>query len=170
MQISKIYFDMDGVLADFDRGVEELAHFPRHNQADQDDAKVNAMWDAVRNVPHFYDRLEQLPGALEMFRRVRAEFRDRVEILTGLPKPYRNIPDAEADKRTWVKRLLSEDIIVNACIREDKIKYCKDASCILIDDLESNIEAWRKHGGTGILHTSSEDTLMRLHELTDKCK
>lgn len=170
MNISKIYFDMDGVLADFDRGVEELAHFPRHNQADQDDEKVDAMWDAVRRISHFYDRLEPLPGALEMFKRVRAEFGDCVEILTGLPKPYRNIPDAEADKRAWVSRMLSDKIVVNACIREDKIKYCRDSSCILIDDLESNIEAWKKHGGTGILHTSPEDTLTSLRKLTGICK
>ncbi len=167
MEISKIYFDMDGVLADFDQGVEQLAHFPRHNQAEQDDAKVDAMWDAVRKVPHFYDRLEPMPGALEMLRLVREEFGERVEILTGLPKPYRNIPDAKADKRTWVNRLVSEDIAVNACIREDKIKYCKDSSSILIDDLESNIESWRKQGGTGILHTSPEDTLKQIRELAE---
>lgn len=167
MEISRIYFDMDGVLADFDSGVEGLAHFPRHNQADQDDEKVDAMWEAVRAVSHFYDRLEPLPGALEMFCKVRDKFGDRVEILTGLPKPYRNIPDAESDKRRWVSRLLSDKIVVNACIREDKIKYCRDASCVLIDDLESNIEAWRKHGGTGLLHISPEDALKKLHELTE---
>ena len=67
MEISKIYIDLDGVLADFDRGVEELAHFPRHNQEDKDEDKVNAMWAAVRKVPHFYDKLELMPDAERMF-------------------------------------------------------------------------------------------------------
>lgn len=33
MKIEKIYFDMDGVLADFDRGIRELCHMDPLNQA-----------------------------------------------------------------------------------------------------------------------------------------
>ena len=159
MEISKIYIDLDGVLADFDRGVEELAYFPRHNQEDKDEDKVNAMWAAVRKVPHFYDKLELMPDAERMFTEIYETFKDRCEILTGLPKPYRHIPDAEADKISWVSRLLSDKITVNACIREDKVKFCTGKGCILIDDLKSNITDWENKGGTGILHKSSEETL-----------
>ena len=165
MEISKVYIDMDGVLADFDKGVQELAGFQRLSQEERDDDKVNAMWTAVRAVPHFYDKLEPMPGAISMFHRIYEEYGERCEILTGLPKPYRRIPDAEADKRKWVSRLLSDKIVVNTGIREDKVKFCKDKSCILIDDLRSNIDDWEKHGGTGILFVSNEDALTKLDAL-----
>lgn len=167
MTISKVYIDMDGVLADFDRGVEELAGVPRHDQSVHDEEKVDAMWAAIRKVPHFYNRLELMPEAAEMFRKIYDEFGERCEILTGLPKPWRNIPNAAEDKTVWVKRLLSEDIKVNAVIREDKIRFCSDRGCVLIDDLKSNIKAWQKAGGTGILHTSPETTIVELKRLAE---
>ena len=166
MEISRVYIDMDGVLANFDKGVQELAGFQRLSQEERDDDKVNAMWAAVRAVPHFYDNLEPMPGVLGMFRSIYEEYGERCEILTGLPKPYRRIPDAEPDKRKWVSRLLSDKIVVNTCIREDKVKFCKDKSCILIDDLGSNISDWEKHGGTGICFVSAEDTLAKLDALS----
>lgn len=170
MTISKIYIDLDGVLADFDRGVEELAHYHRHDQEEKNEELINSMWDAVRAVEHFYDKLEPIPGALEMFHSICESYGDScdIEILTGLPKPWRHIPDAEADKRKWTARILSPDIVVNAGIREDKVKYCNGPGCVLIDDLNSNIKAWEKHGGTGILHQSPEETLRRLKELAEK--
>jgi hypothetical protein len=49
--------------------------------------------------------------------------------------------------------------------KEEKQKYCHSSGCILIDDLITNIEAWRALGGTGILHVSPEDTMRQLKEL-----
>ena len=40
---------------------------------------------------------------------------------------------------------------VNLCLRTEKINYCKDKSCILIDDLEKNCTEWEAAGGTEIL-------------------
>jgi hypothetical protein len=36
---------------------------------------------------------------------------------------------------------------------------------VLIDDRQKNLDAWEKHGGIGILHTSAEDTINQLKEL-----
>ena len=63
----KIYFDMDGVLADFDRGIEELCGIKKVDQENTNEEKDTAMWNAVREVEHFYDRLEPIPGAVELF-------------------------------------------------------------------------------------------------------
>lgn len=165
MAVSMIYIDMDGVLADFDRGIIELCHIEKHDQEDQDDVKIDAMWDAVRRVPHFYDRLEPMPGALDMFDELKRISGGRVEILTGLPKPWRNIPDSAADKIKWARRYFSDSIKVNAVIREDKIKFCTGPSDILIDDLRSNINDWIQHGGTGILYHSPEQTIADIKDL-----
>ena len=165
MVAKKIYFDMDGVLADFDRGVEELCSMDYVPQGQRPDGFDDAMWASIREVGHFYDKLEPMPGAKEMFDAVYGRYGSRCEILTGIPKPGRGIATAGDDKINWVRRLLSEDIVVNIVFREQKPKYCTGRDCILIDDLDENISAWESYGGTGVLHTSSEETLSALKEL-----
>ena len=166
--IKKIYFDMDGVLADFDRGVEELAGFEHLNQADTTEEQDNAMWAAIAKVERFYDKLELMPGAKEMFDTIYNQYGDKCEILTGIPKPKRGIASAGEDKISWVRRLLSKDIKINIVFKEEKPQYCTGEDCILIDDLKGNIDAWRKMGGTGILHENSELTLCHIGKLTEE--
>ena len=164
--VKKIFFDMDGVLADFDRGVRELCGMEPCSQGDDwkpgDD---DEMWARIRDVGRYYDKLELLPGAKEMFDTIYGKYKDRCEILTGIPKPKRGIPTAGEDKITWMRRMLSEDIVVNVVIREQKPEFCTGKDCILIDDLERNIKEWEDEGGTGILHVSAGETLRRLKEM-----
>lgn len=167
MEVDKIYFDMDGVLADFDRGVIELCGLTplSQNAKHRDEAKDDAMWAEVKKVDHFYDVLELKPGAKEMFDAVWGKYGDRCEILTGIPKPRRGIASAADDKVAWTRRLLSETVVVNIVFSEEKPRYCSGKGCILIDDREDNIRDWIGMGGTGILHVSSEDTLARLRDM-----
>lgn len=108
MNVKKIYFDMDGVLADFDRGVIELAKAKPRNQ-------------------------------------LHSTF--------------------EEDKISWMHRILSKDIVINIVYNEQKKDYCTGPLCILIDDLQTNINEWRKLGGTGILHKNAKDTINELKKL-----
>jgi len=166
LEVTKIYMDMDGVLAWFDKGVADLCGISPQNQDDphtQED--IDRLWDAVRKVPHFYDRLEIMPGSEEMFRILMERYPDRCEILTGVPRPSRQIADASEDKVRWMRRLLSPTIPVHTVLRKEKIDYCQGPGTILIDDLGSTIRKWRKAGGTGVLHVSPEQTLRELKEL-----
>ena len=167
MEVEKIYFDMDGVLADFERGVKELCGLTPPSQNAPDNKKVadDEMWLKIKEVPHFYDVLELMTGAKEMFDTVYGKYGDKCEILTGIPKPKRGIVNAGEDKTKWVHRLLSEDIKVNIVFREDKPKYCAGKGCILIDDMKKNIAEWEAMGGTGIQNISAAETMKRLGEL-----
>ena len=161
----KVYFDMDGVLADFDRGVEELAGFHILKQDEADKTSDEEMWQKIKEVGHYYDKLELMPGAKEMFDAVYGKLREDCQILTGIPKPKRGIQDAAEDKTKWVRRLLSEDIVINICFKEEKKNFCSGPDCILVDDLLPNIEAWRACGGTGIHHKSSAETMKILRDM-----
>ena len=166
MEIKKIYFDMDGVLADFDRGIIELCHMePRDQYAPQDPARDDAMWTAIKEVGHYYDKLELMPGAKEMFDAVYGRYGDKCEILTGIPKPKRHIDTAAEDKIAWVRRLLSDQVKIHTVFRQDKTDYCTGPDCVLIDDYKINIDEWTAMGGTGILNTSAEHTLEILREM-----
>ena len=161
-----IYLDMDGVLADFDRGVREFCHMESTSQNGKRDAKYDArMWEAIRGVEHFYDRLELMPGAKEMFDAIYGQYGDRCEILTAVPRPERGILTAGQDKIAWTRRLLSDRIRINIVLRKEKLQFCRDGNSVLIDDRERTIRDWRALGGTGILHTSPESTLEQLRKI-----
>ena len=165
MEVRKIYFDMDGVLADFDRGVRELCGMETPDQGIRSSELDDLMWERIRNVDHFYDRLELMPGAKELFSAVYGKYGDRCEILTGIPKEKRKILTAAQDKIDWMKRVLSDSVVVNVCYRAEKIEKCTGPDAILIDDLRKNIDEWTAAGGTGVLHTDAAATLEELKRL-----
>ena len=110
--VCKIYFDLDGVLADFDRGVMELAGFDRNGATANSGIKDDDMWQAIAKVPNFYDKLELIPGAKELFDAVYQKYGDKVEILTGIPKPKRNITTAAEDKTPLLLLLFSKSCAI----------------------------------------------------------
>ena len=166
MDIRKIYLDMDGVLADFDRGVVEICGMKSHPQGgEQDSNHDNLMGEAIRKAGHFYDRLEPMQGAVEMFNTIYGKYGDRCEILTGIPKPSRGIETAAEDKVNWMHRVLSPEIVVHCVLRREKMDFCDGAGTILVDDAERTIDEWNKKGGTGILHKTAEETLRMLKTL-----
>ncbi len=167
MTVEKIYLDMDGVLADFERGIRELCHMEPQPQNGKRDARYDdLMWEAIKKVDHFYDRLELMPGAKEMFGRLREKYGDRVEILTGIPREERGIVTAAEDKRNWTARILSDEVKVNTVCRKHKMDFCNGPDTILIDDREKSIIEWRNLGGTGILHVNAEETMEELRALS----
>ena len=166
MDVKKIYFDMDGVLADFDRGVKELCDMnPLPQSEDQPFGYDDELWGKVRETGHFYDKLELIPGAKELFDYVYNKYGDKCEILTGVPKPRRGITTAGDDKINWVRRLLSSDIVVNIVWRENKPDYCSGKDCILIDDYELNIKEWENCGGTGLLFSDAASVMAKLRTI-----
>lgn len=161
-----IYLDMDGVLADFKRGVRELCHMEALSQNGKRDLKQDdLMWEAIRNTDHFYDRLELIPGMKELYGLLREKYGSRCEILTGVPREERGIVTAEQDKRNWTRRMLSEEVKVNAVCRKHKKQFCTGPESVLIDDREKTIREWRELGGTGILFVSAEETTKELKKL-----
>lgn len=166
MEITKIYLDMDGVLTDFNGGVQELCGITPVDIGKASQKYTDALFEAMSKVPHFYYKLKPLPGAAKLFNMLRAKYGDKVEILSGVPKPERGIETAEEDKRRWVRDLLSPEVTVNLVFGAEKSKYCKDKSYILIDDFERNIKRWENSGGTGILSKNTLITIKQLKEMS----
>ena len=165
IELDKIYLDMDGVLADFERGVRELCNFEAEKTQDEDPVKDELMWNEVKKIDHFYSKLEPLPGAKELFDLIYGTFGDKCEILTGIPKARRGIKHSAEDKVEWVRRFLSPTVKINTVYKAEKKNFVEGEGSILIDDLESTIIEWRNRGGTGILHTDPESSVAQLKEL-----
>lgn len=161
-----IYLDMDGVLADFDKGVNEMCGMLATSQNQRYDRQHDdRMWEAIRQVGHFYDKLEPMPGAKEMFDIIYGKYGDQCEILTGIPKPFRGIDTAGEDKIAWTRRMLSGTVKINIVYRKEKMEHCQGPQDVLIDDRADTIREWESKGGVGILHKSAGETLARLREM-----
>ena len=157
--INKIYFDLDGVMANFEKGLVEAAGIYYWDRTD------DKFWHVIDKVPNFYYNLEMLPGAYLMFMAVLNEHGpDVVEVLTGAPKPTGTLVTACDDKKRWFADVIRPDIIVNT-VEGGKNKYKfleENPGALLIDDYDRNIKLWIEHGGVGILHTDTDSTLAKL--------
>ena len=165
MVIEKIYFDMDGVLANFDKGLIDICGITPQNQATKSDAYDDMMWGKVREAGHYYDMLEPLEDGIKVFNYLYEKYGDKCEILSAIPKPKRGIVTAKEDKINWVRRLISKDIKANIVMREEKKNYVKGPGYILIDDLEKNIKEWNEEGGNGIVFTDYASVISRIKEI-----
>ena len=143
----KVYFDMDGVLADFAGGFREMCGKDAPVQGTPAD---DAVYEAIRGTPHFFLRLKPYDDMLQLFQKLRDTGNIDCIILTGLPKLYRGIEEAEPDKRGWVDEYLGPDTEFIAVDRRHKADYAEGN--ILIDDYPPNIEDWEAAGGRGILY------------------
>lgn len=154
-----IYFDMDGVLADFDGYLRahNMPHKPMNSYNPQVD---DLMWTAIRSVPHFYLQLAPNMDAVQLFNTMRVKY--NCEVLTAKPAEKRGITTAEEDKREWVHRYLGADVKVNVTTWRDKKNYCVGKGSILLDDFNKTVEAWNAAGGTGILYTTAGEALRQL--------
>ncbi|MCD8295235.1 MAG: hypothetical protein LUE27_08350 [Clostridia bacterium] len=162
-----VYFDMDNVLAAFQKGVKDMCGMEIHDQEHQTKEEELAMWAAARGISHFYDRLEMMPGAKEMFDYAYTRLGpEGCRILSAAPKAKHGIITAAEDKIAWSKRLLAPDVVVHIVYsKHEKKPFCQGKDCILVDDLASNIAEWNEAGGKGILFTDAGRALEELQKI-----
>lgn len=158
-----IFVDLDGVLADFDRAVEEITGLPPSQQTPR------AMWPRLAGTRDFYANIPWMPDGPELWDRV--EPLDPV-ILTGLPRGNW----AKPQKLEWCRRELGPQVPVIACMSREKADKArewleerrgdaKDTVPVLIDDRASTREPWEAAGGVFIHHTSAAQSIRALEEL-----
>jgi hypothetical protein len=158
--MDKIYFDLDGVMANFEKALaQELGlHY-------WDRVGGEKFWDKLYHTDQFFYKLDVMPGAIDMFNMVMdAHGTDKVEVLTAVPLPTYNLKTAQGDKIRWVQELVHPSVKVN-CVVGGKNKYKwleQHPGSLLIDDYARNIAGWIDAGGVGILHTDPESTIEKL--------
>jgi len=165
MEVERIYFDMDDVLVDFTHGVREICGLEiKGEHAVSDDI----LFDGIRKNGHFYQLVKPIIGSLELFSDLRKEYSDKVEVLTAIPKPSRNLPMLGEEKKAWIRKYLGGDVMVNIVYRREKVNFVKNKGSILIDDNEDNIDAWEHAGGTGVLFTDAKTVRKTIDILLSK--
>lgn len=148
-----LYFDMDGVLADFEAGFKKKFGVPHFSMPDDE------MWKTINADDRFFADLDPMPGAIEFFDRYRGY---NPVILTACPKT--NYASAAKQKREWVRKHLGPDVVVLPVMGgSNKVLFMHEPGCVLVDDHEKNLGPWNEAGGIGILHKSIIGTDTQLY-------
>ena len=151
----KIYFDMDGVLADFDKKIDEVKGRQKKN------GKPN--WFKLKAIgPKFWSEMEVIPYGRSLYNKLNGFVKDAksigVDIEIGIMSAI-YLQEGKDGKREFLKKHFPE-------IKEDMIKIINkgsmkfkeaDAFSILIDDNEDNVKEWNEAGGKAFLFKPNGD-------------
>jgi hypothetical protein len=147
----KLFLDLDGVLADFDRGVRDLTG------RDPADLPLRGMWDTLARAPDFFATLDFLPDAEALWRFCAPH--DPI-ILSGLPQGQW----AAAQKTQWVARMLGPQVRLITCMSRDKPRWSAPGH-VLVDDRATTAAGWEAKGGRFLHHVSATQSIAALREL-----
>jgi 5'(3')-deoxyribonucleotidase len=154
-----IWFDLDGVLADFDSDyIRRTGKTWDHELKWSNDEK----WELLKDHPDFFENLPWMPGAQFMIEYVMTTQSPFLCGILSAASPH--IEQSAEQKRIWCKREMPWMRPENVKIVSDAIEkrqYANVAS-ILVDNRQMNIDQWREAGGIGILF---ENTLQAMKEL-----
>lgn len=154
---TKIYLDMDGVLADFFAEYAKLAGVTTGNYRDIPPAKADPTLDKMVGTD-FFSRLPKFPTADSLVKLVLKYVKSYNICSSPLRGDHKN---SEQHKRIWIKNHLNPqpaEIIITG--QKERHAVNADGSPnILIDDRGSNIANWRAKGGIGIKYQADEDNL-----------
>lgn len=151
--ITTLYFDMDGVLADFAKGAEEVGAWVK-----QGDETVLDWEPIYYEGEDFWANLEWTPNGKELFTKVYDYVTSKgcqVCILSAV-----HYKEGIEGKKTWLKNNLPKGRNhIKAYFTKDgndKAGYITnvgkyaDEDCVLIDDFGKNCRFFREHGGQAI--------------------
>ncbi|MBQ3784794.1 MAG: hypothetical protein II843_00165 [Alphaproteobacteria bacterium] len=160
----KIYFDMDGVLANFDFMTPDSAAFnhPSKTLSTNLRAQKKQFWLNIEKNKNFWRDIPAMSGTEHMLSIVQKY--GELFVLSKTPgsdkfecgaKYVEFIAD---EKRKWISKHLGnffndEHVIICNSAKGALIK--PKQSDVLVDDREENISEWVAHGGQGILFTKS---------------
>ena len=157
-----VYFDMDGVLAFFDKRWEEM-----YNESPAKTRKIkkfSPLWEGFV-LSYQFETLDFFPGAQELYSFVKQTPQViGTEILSSSGGEL-FYPQVKRQKHYWLRKSGFEFDAINIVPgRRFKKNYATSTS-ILIDDTPDVIESFNAAGGIGILHTDANETIETLRKI-----
>ena len=164
---SKIFLDMDGVIADFFGETAKLCSKKHYKELTHDD--IFNLMESLPNIDDYFAKLPVFKSNIVLLKRVL----DVAGCYYICSSPLQDETEPEDSKRNlffnrqsmigkmlWIHNNLTPQP-ERICFSQDKWKDApaveKDGTInVLIDDKKSNIEAWEKAGGIGIKFQADE--------------
>jgi hypothetical protein len=154
-----LFLDCDGVLADFDAGVQRILGMTPSQFEDRHGR--GEFWKRLARDPNFYGDLPQMPDARKLFE---AAKHLKPTILTGIPLGKWAAPQ----KERWAATHFPGVPIVTTLAREKHLHMEKGD--VLVDDRENHRKLWEDAGGIFIHHRNATDTIGKLAEIYPSIK
>jgi len=153
----QLFVDLDGVLVDFESGVERITGKHPSQLAPR------TMWPQLARTPGFYERLEWTEDGHLLWDSVKDL---DPTILTGLPLGRW----AEPQKRAWCARELGPEVPVITCMSRNKAVRAREATSdaetpVLVDDRDWLRESWEEMGGVFVHHTDALSSIEEIEAL-----
>lgn len=152
----KLFFDMDGVLSDFQSHFKK--HYPQYDNLW--DLSDEVFWPLVKAIDNFWEDLPLMPHAEELFKFANENF--EVEILSS---PSSHDHRSYGAKIEWLEKHFSAyDFPINLVTQKYK-KLFAEKGALLIDDQEQNCVEFKENGGQTIHFQDGLTTLNALKAL-----
>ena len=150
----KIYCDMDGVLADFESGYEELTGIDLQGEFKPEGEEF---WNPISKAGvGFWAGLKWMPGGQRLW----DYLKPFNPVLLSAPSREQS---SRIGKHVWVKhKIPGTKLILRYASQKQELA---NPESILIDDRQVNIDQWEAAGGIGILHTNADNTIKQLKQL-----
>ena len=170
----RIFFDMDGVLANFLAAVSERPEFNDHpypSASSTDiEKKRRQFWSLIENTTGFWENMPEIEDTKKMVK-FAYESGHELFILSLVPNATRfrqgmvYVSHIKSAKKEWVLSHFGDffnpkNIIITDCSKAKLIKPI--ASDILIDDVKAIVDEWISYGGKGILFSSVDQAMEEL--------
>jgi len=164
-----VYIDMDGVLADFFGGVEQMYGVQHWKELVSDKTK-DLKTEVINRITgtDFFATLPKFNDVGELISMVKEFTGGHFSINTS---PLRGDHENSTKyKKLWIQNNIEQpdDVIVTG----RKESYAKDKASgtpnILIDDRPVNIQRWQGAGGYGILYQANRDSLTKVKQALDQ--
>lgn len=170
----KIYFDMDGVLADFDCAARQFnisGNLNKSSRVLSSDAQAQkvARWRAIESDRSFWADIPVMDGIFALLDAA-SKYGD-LFVLSSAPSAKNfaggtaYVDFVEAEKRAWIARHMSmcfdtQNVIITRIAKEKRVMPTQ--SDVLIDDRVENVADWIAAGGRGIVFTSPAQAIKDL--------
>ena len=159
----KLFLDMDGVVADFDRRFRELAGMAPKEFENK--YGKNAFWEFIDegdNKIKFWVGIEPMKGAKKLISYIAKNFDYEMLTAPSIKKQSR------LGKSLWVRNWTNKGLFpskpkINFKFSNNKQDFAAP-NHILIDDKKRTIDQWKAAGGIGILYQSAEQVIKDLED------
>lgn len=160
----KVYLDMDGVVADFDKRFKDLSGMePKEFESKYG---KNAFWDFIDegdNKIKFWVGIEPMPNAQNLVSYINKNFDYEMLTAPSVKKQSR------LGKSLWIRNWTNKGLFpskpkINFKFSNNKQDFAAPKH-ILIDDKKRTIDQWNAAGGIGILYQSAEQVIKDLENV-----